>query len=197
MAYIGNTPEIGFNTLVYQKFNGTGACTQFTIAQPISDPNYLEILVNNVQQEPYAAYNVASGVITFSEAPSAGANNVQVGMKSSTIIYYSTINGSQIIDSTITGTKLQDSSITSDKIADGAIQGNDIAVNAISANQITVGAITGNLLSTNIINSNNIVDGAILGNDIAVNAISANNFSPATNNKIFSSGVVGSLIFGS
>ena len=120
MAYIGNTPEIGFNTLVYQKFNGTGACTEFTISQPISDPNYLEVIVNNVQQEPYASYNVASGLITFSEAPSAGANNIQVGMKSSTVIYYSAVYGSQIVDNTITGGKFQDSSITPNKFSQSA-----------------------------------------------------------------------------
>jgi hypothetical protein len=120
MAYIGNTPEIGFNTLIYQKFNGTGACTEFTISQPISDPNYLEVIVNNVQQEPYASYNVASGLITFSEAPSAGANNIQVGMKSSTVIYYSAVYGSQIVDNTITGGKFQDSSITPNKFSQSA-----------------------------------------------------------------------------
>ena len=93
MAYIGNTPEIGFNTLSVQKFNGDGACTQFTISQPISDPNYLEVLVNNVQQEPYASYNVSSGLITFSEAPSIGANNIQVGLQSTSIVYFNNING--------------------------------------------------------------------------------------------------------
>jgi hypothetical protein len=147
MAYIGNTPEIGFNTLIYQKFNGTGACTQFTISQPISDPNYLEILVNNVQQEPYAAYDVASGVITFTEAPSVGANNIQVGMKSSTIIYYNVVYGSQIVDNTITAGKIQDNSITAGKIQDGSIS-----------------------------------DGK---------------FSNTANNKIASSGIVGSIVFGS
>ena len=120
MAYIGNTPEIGFNTLTVQKFNGTGACTQFTISQQVSDPNYLEILVNNVQQEPYAAYDVASGVITFTEAPSVGANNIQVGVKSSTIIYYNVVYGSQIVDNTITGGKFQDSSITESKFSQSA-----------------------------------------------------------------------------
>ena len=120
MAYIGNTPEIGFNTLTVQKFNGTGACTVFTISQPVSDPNYLEILVNNVQQEPYAAYDVSSGVITFTEAPSVGANNIQVGVKSSTIIYYNVVYGSQIVDNTITGGKFQDSSITESKFSQSA-----------------------------------------------------------------------------
>jgi hypothetical protein len=185
MAYIGNEPEIGFNTLSVQKFNGDGACTQFSISQPISDPDYLEVLVNNVQQEPYASYGVSSGVITFTEAPSVGANNIQIGYKSQSIIYYNQVTSSQLVDGSIGGVKLIDGSITGNKlgitsvsgnnIVVGAITGNLIAVGAVTTNHIVAGAITGNLLATNIINSNNIVDLAILGNDLGIQSVSGNN----------------------
>jgi hypothetical protein len=185
MAYIGNTPEIGFNTLSVQKFNGNGACTVFSISQPISDPNYLEILVNNVQQEPYAAYDVTSGVITFTEAPSVGANNIQIGYKSQSVVYYNQITSSQLVDGSIGGTKLIDGSVTGNKlgvtsvsgnnIAVGQITGNLIAVGAVTTNHIVAGAVTGNLLASNIINSNNIVDGSILGNDLGIRSVSGNN----------------------
>ena len=185
MAYIGNEPEIGFNTTLVQKFNGDGACTQFTITQPISDPDYLEVLVNNVQQEPYASYGVTNGLITFTEAPSVGANNIQVGMKSSTIVYYNQITSSQLVDGSIGGTKLIDGSVTGNKlgvtsvrgnnIAVGQITGNLIAVGAVTTNHIVAGAVTGNLLAPNIINSNNIVDGSILGNDLGIQSVSGNN----------------------
>ena len=184
MAYIGNEPEIGFNTVFVQKFNGDGACTQFTITQPISDPDYLEVLVNNVQQEPYASYGVTNGLITFTEAPSVGANNIQVGMKSSTIVYYNQITSSQLVDGSIGGTKLIDGSVTGNKlgvtsvssnhIAVGAVTGNLIPAGAVTTNHIVAGAITGNLLAQNIITSNNIVNGAILGNDIGVGQITGN-----------------------
>ena len=185
MAYIGNEPEIGFNTVFVQKFNGDGACTQFTITQPISDPDYLEVLVNNVQQEPYASYGVTNGLITFTEAPSVGANNIQVGMKSSTIVYFNQITSSQLVDGSIGGTKLIDGSVTGNKlgvtsvssnhIAVGAVTGNLIAVGAVTTNHIVAGAVTGNLLASNIINSNNIVDGSILGNDLGIQSVSGNN----------------------
>jgi hypothetical protein len=185
MAYIGNEPEIGFNTLSVQKFNGDGACTQFSISQPISDPDYLEVLVNNVQQEPYASYGVSSGVITFTEAPSVGANNIQVGYKSQSIIYYNQVTSSQLVDGSIGGVKLIDGSITGNKlgitsvssnnIVVGAITGNLIAVGAVTTNHIVAGAVTGNLLATNIINSNNIVDLAVLGNDLGIQSVSGNN----------------------
>jgi len=173
MAYIGNTPEIGFNTLTVQKFNGTGACTQFTISQLVSDPNYLEILVNNVQQEPYAAYDVASGVITFTEAPSVGANNIQVGIKSSTIIYYNQITSNQLMDGGITGSKLVDGSITGNKIAIQAVSGNQIGLGAITGNNFAQ-AITGNMIGTYAISGNNIGTGAISANNFAGGGITSN-----------------------
>ena len=187
MAYIGNEPEIGFNTVFVQKFNGDGACTQFTITQPISDPDYLEVLVNNVQQEPYASYGVTNGLITFTEAPSVGANNIQVGMKSSTIVYFNQITSSQLVDGSIGGTKLIDGSVTGNKLGITAIRGNNIvagtitgnliADTAIRGNNIVAGQITGNLIAINSINaSNSIVALSITGNLIGTGAISANNF---------------------
>ena len=185
MAYIGNEPEIGFNTLVYQKFNGTGACTQFTISQPISDPNYLEVLVNNVQQEPYASYDVASGLITFTEAPSVGANNIQVGMKSSTIVYFNQITSAQLVDGSIAGTKLVENTITGNKLGLNSIRGNNIVVGQITGNliadttirgnNIVAGQITGNLIADTTIRGNNIVAGQITGNLIADTTIRGNN----------------------
>jgi hypothetical protein len=185
MAYIGNEPEIGFNTVFVQKFNGDGACTQFTITQPISDPDYLEVLVNNVQQEPYASYGVTNGLITFTEAPSVGANNIQVGMKSSTIVYFNQITSSQLVDGSIGGTKLIDGSVTGNKLGITAIRGNNIvagtitgnliADTAVASNNIVVGAITGNLIADTAIRGNNIVAGQITGNLIADTAIRGNN----------------------
>jgi hypothetical protein len=176
MAYIGNEPEIGFNTLVYQKFNGTGACTQFTISQPISDPNYLEVLVNNVQQEPYASYDVASGLITFTEAPSAGANNIQVGMKSSTIVYFNQITSSQLVDGSITGAKLAENTITGNKLGLNSIRGNNIVAGQITSNLIATQAVTGNLIGLGAISGNNLTLTSIGANNIVVGSLSGNLF---------------------
>jgi hypothetical protein len=185
MAYIGNEPEIGFNTALVQKFNGDGACTQFTITQPISDPDYLEVLVNNVQQEPYASYSVASGLITFTEAPSVGANNIQVGMKSQSVVYYNQITSSQLVDGSIGGTKLIDGSVTGNKLGITAIRGNNIVAGQITSNLIATQAVTGNLIGLGAITGNNFAQPitgnligvyAISGNNIGTGAISANNF---------------------
>ena len=39
-------------------------------------------------------------------------------------------------------------------------------------------------------------DGSVIGPKLAINSVSTNNFSTSANSKIFSSGVVGSIIFG-
>ena len=58
MSYIGNTPDLNFYTVgTIDRFNGTGACTQFTLTKNISDPNAIEVLVNNVQQEPNSSFS--------------------------------------------------------------------------------------------------------------------------------------------
>jgi hypothetical protein len=58
------------------------------------------------------------------------------------------------------------------------------------------GSVTGTKLAQNVIRGNNIVAGQITGNLIAENSISSNSFSPTANTKIFSSGLIGTIIFG-
>ena len=76
MAYIGNNPDAIQNTIEITRFNGTGACTEFTIPQDVDDAKAIEVLVNSVQQDPDNSYTVTNGLITFTEAPSTGTNNI-------------------------------------------------------------------------------------------------------------------------
>lgn len=69
-----------------------------------------------------------------------------------------------------------DGSVTSVKIAEEAVKGDKIPANAIRGNNIVAGTVTGNL--------------------IAETSISANQLSTSVNTKIFTSGLVGSIIFG-
>ncbi len=69
-----------------------------------------------------------------------------------------------------------DGSVTSIKIAEEAVKGDKIPANAIRGNNIVAGTVTGNL--------------------IAETSISANQLSTSVNTKIFTSGLVGSIIFG-
>jgi hypothetical protein len=135
MSYIGNYPELQQYTLVVDKFNGTGACTTFTLSRPIDDPVAIEVWVNSVPQTPYDSYSLSStGVIVFTEAPSVGSNNIVVINRATTV--YST---------TMVGTAdIQDGSITSAKIAEGTVIAADIMNNTVnSAKLTTTGVVSG------------------------------------------------------
>ena len=84
MSYLGNQPGLTNYVFGLDRFNGTGACTQFTLTRTTDDANTLEVLVNSIQQDPINSYSVAAGLLTFTEAPSNGSNNIVV-------IYYKNI----------------------------------------------------------------------------------------------------------
>ena len=69
MSYLGNQPGLTNYVFGLDRFNGTGACTQFTLTRTTDDANTLEVLVNSIQQDPINSYSVAAGLLTFTEAP--------------------------------------------------------------------------------------------------------------------------------
>lgn len=138
MAYLGNNPDAYQYTVEVSRFNGTGACTQFTIPQDVDNAKDIEVLVNNVQQDPDNAYTVTNGLITFDEAPSSGTNNVIVLRRTGTTFTRSQISTTDILPNAVT-------TIT---IADGAITGPKLGQTAINANNIVDGTITNAKLAT-------------------------------------------------
>jgi hypothetical protein len=107
MSYLGNEPGVGSFIVATERFSGDGACTQFTISQTgISDANTIDVIVNSIQQDPINSYSIVSGVITFTEAPSVGTQNITVRYRATTVITYSSIQNSQIQDGTIQASKL-------------------------------------------------------------------------------------------
>ncbi len=106
MAYIGNEPGVTNFVLGLDRFNGTGACTQFTLTRTIDDANALEVLVNSIQQDPISSYSVSGGLVTFTEAPSVGSNNIVVIYRSTATITFTNVTTAQIADGAITSSKL-------------------------------------------------------------------------------------------
>ena len=102
MAYIGNNPDAIQNTIEITRFNGTGACTQFTIPQDVDDAKAIEVLVNSVQQDPDNSYTVTNGLITFSEAPSLGTNNVTVLRRTGLTYTRTQIDSADILPNAVT-----------------------------------------------------------------------------------------------
>ena len=106
MSYLGNEPGLTNFIATVEKFTGTGACTQFQLAQNISDANAIDVRVSSVPQDPTTSYTLANGLITFTEAPPSSANNIVVTYRNTAVITYGNITGSQISDGTITAAKL-------------------------------------------------------------------------------------------
>jgi hypothetical protein len=148
MAYIGNNPEVNVFTAKVDKFSGTGACTQFTLSRTISDANAIIVVVNSVLQTPIASYNVSSGVVTFTEAPSLGTENVLVNYTSPITLTFNQVSSSQILANSVGTTQLAPNSVTTDKIAPGTIIATDIADDSVTNTKIANNAVTGEKISS-------------------------------------------------
>jgi hypothetical protein len=174
MAYIGNSPDAIQNSIEITRFNGTSACTQFQIPQDVDDAKAIEVLVNSVQQDPDNSYSVVNGLITFTEAPSTGTNNITVLRRTgltytrtqieSGDIFANAVTGPKLADGAVTGPKIGLTAINANNIVDGTITGAKIALGTITGDDIAPNQITGNLLTNNSISSNNLVDSITIAN---------------------------------
>lgn len=174
MSYIGNEPEVNAFTIGVDKFNGTGACTQFTLTRSISDVNAIEVVVNGVQQEPTAAYTVSNGVVTFDEAPSSGTNNIIITYRAPVVVTFNQVTQSQIQAGAVGTTQLADGSVTSDKIAQGTVIAADIADGGVTSPKLGLNSVTGNTIGLYAVSGNNIGTGAISANNFAGGGITSN-----------------------
>jgi hypothetical protein len=104
MAYQGNVPAEAYTTTVKDTFNGNGSTTAFTLSLP-TVTNDIRVVVENVVQEPTAAYSVSGTTLTFTAAPPSGTNNVYVvhlGPAVQTVEPPSTIAGATVFASNVT-----------------------------------------------------------------------------------------------
>jgi hypothetical protein len=104
MAYQGNVPAEAYTTTAKDTFNGNGSTTAFTLSLP-TVTNDIRVVVENVVQEPTAAYSVSGTTLTFTAAPPSGTNNVYVvhlGPAVQTAIPPSEIAGATVFASNVT-----------------------------------------------------------------------------------------------
>ena len=78
MAFIGNTSTTQSFAPAIDYFNGNGSTTAFTLSRPVASVAQVQVVVNNVAQNPSSAYTVSGNTITFTSAPSAGTSNIYV-----------------------------------------------------------------------------------------------------------------------
>jgi hypothetical protein len=72
-----------------ERFNGNNSTVAFTLLRQVVSPTDVEVFVENVRQEPIVAYSIVSGnILTFTEAPQTGTNNIYVIYRGSGVSNY-------------------------------------------------------------------------------------------------------------
>jgi hypothetical protein len=158
MAYQGNVPAEAYTTTAKDTFNGNGSTTAFTLSLP-TVTNDIRVVVENVVQEPTAAYSVSGTTLTFTAAPPSGTGNVYVvhlGPAVQTVEPPSTIAGATVFASNVT--------------VQGAFTSLGIDDNATST-AMTIDS-SGNVLVGKTSNDSNI-EGAVVYGDSATGASAA------------------------
>jgi hypothetical protein len=124
MSFLGNTPITQSFTSLTERFNGNGSATTVTLSRAVYNPSDIEVIVNNVQQDPFNAYTVnGTQTLTFTEAPSSGTDNITVTYRNYTITKFVPADGT-VITATVA-----DGAITNAKLATpGASTGKAIAM---------------------------------------------------------------------
>jgi hypothetical protein len=94
MAYIGavapgyDPTRASVTQLDAERFSGNASTTAFTLTRQVVSPTDINVIVENVLQEPTVAYSVNGYTLTFTEAPNAGTNNIYVIYRGSGISNY-------------------------------------------------------------------------------------------------------------
>jgi hypothetical protein len=143
MSFLGNTPTTQSFTSLTERFNGDGSTTTITLSRAVYNASDIEVIVNNVQQDPYDAYTVnGTTTLTFTGAPSVGTGNI--------IVTYRNYIVSVVVpgQGTVTNSTLATGSVTGDKIGLTAITGNLIAAAAITGDKIAAATIGSSNLTT-------------------------------------------------
>jgi hypothetical protein len=79
MGYLGNFEGSGvLSKIDSQRFNGNNSDTSFTLRHSVSQPEHIEVFVENVRQDPFTAYTVSNKTLTFTGTPPTGTGNIYV-----------------------------------------------------------------------------------------------------------------------
>ena len=147
MSFLGNTPTTQSFTSLTERFNGDGSTTTVTLSRAVYNASDIEVIVNNVQQDPYDAYTVnGTQTLTFTEAPSSGTGNIIVTYRNYTITKFvpaeGTVTAEAIATGVITGAKIASNTINGSQIVDNSITGLEIAANTIGSSNLTITGVS-------------------------------------------------------
>jgi len=190
MSFLGNTPTSQSFTSTTERFNGDGSSTTFTMSRAVFTAGDIEVVVNNVQQDPFTAYTVnGTTTLTFTGAPSVGTGNILVTYRNYIVSVVVPAEG------TVTNSTLAARSVTGDKIGLTAITGNLIASAAITGDKIGLTAITGNLIAAAAITGDKIAAATIGSSNLTTTGVSAGSYGGATQIPVVTVGTDGRLSY--
>ena len=128
MSFLGNTPTSQSFTSTTERFNGDGSTTTFTMSRAVFAAGDIEVVVNNVQQDPFTAYTVnGTTTLTFTGAPSVGTGNILVTYRNYIVSVVVPAQG------TVTNSTLAAGSVTGDKIASATIGSSNLTSTGVTA----------------------------------------------------------------
>lgn len=78
MAFIGNNNVTQAFAPAVDFFNGDGSSVAFTLSRPVASVAQVQVVIENVPQNPSSAYTVSGQTITFTSAPPVGISNIYV-----------------------------------------------------------------------------------------------------------------------
>ena len=177
MTYLGSTPQTQSFISGTDYFNGDGSTVAFTLSRSVGSVNDIEVLVNNVEQQPNTVYTVLGTTLTFTTAPSSGTQNIYVRYLSTTTQAIApsqgSVGSSQLqTNLTLAGTTTA-STITSAAATALTLQSAGTTAITVDASQnVGIGTaspgykldVYGNLRCSGPTNGSVIVDGSAAGN---------------------------------
>ena len=152
MAYIGKKPNDIFRGLAtYDTFTGDGSTTTFDVTNVMPDggQNDVDVIVDNVRQEPGASKSFTLGNdgngeykrVTFNVAPDDGSEIYVINPgRTTSLIQVSddAIVTSKLGADAVTGAKIADDAIDSEHLVDGSVDNVHLANSSITINGTAV-----------------------------------------------------------
>jgi len=141
MAYLGNNPGVAYAKTIKDTFSGDDSSTSFTLSVSAST-NSIEVLVENVQQEPGVAYTVSNNILNFDSAPPSGTSNVYV-IHRDPALQRTTLNDSSVVNSMLTV-----AAVETDNIANNSVTNAKLANDSAEFAELTLTSFNGVIKST-------------------------------------------------
>jgi hypothetical protein len=128
-------------TITPQTFSGNGATTTFTLSTPPAFEAACDVYISGLYQVVDVDFNVVGTSLTFTTAPPAGTDNIQVKILSA-------YAGGVPNNGSVTTDKIATDAVTADKIAAGAVGNSELATDSVTADKIAAGAVGSSELAT-------------------------------------------------